>query len=179
MRESDILADSKRMQLELENTKTFDVPKKLVSDLRSTVHYMDMVLKRFEKCPLKVPFTSERSREENFVRSKDFPNEYYNFQCFGVRLTIWRQAGNGHAYNLATFGYMPKSKYFRYVRGYSGKYMYFNPTDDFDTAVRDWYLLCGEFMATELGIRFVNNKRSRQLRFEAFDPEENEVIIKI
>lgn len=175
----DIASDARRIDRELENTKVFEVPKQLVSDLRSSIKFIDNVLKQFEKCPLKVPFSSERGRDEAFERSKDFPHEFYNFQCFGVRLTIWREAGNGSKYCVATFGYMPKSKYFTYVRGYNGKYMYFNPTNDFETAVRDFYLLVGEFMATELGVRFLNNKRTHQLRFEPFDPEDNEVVIKI
>lgn len=179
MNKNDILADARRIDRELENTKVFEIPKTMVSDLKSTMKFCLDQLTAWEKAPLRVPFATERGREAAFERAKDFPNEFYNFQCFNVRITIWRSAGNGHTYNVATFGYMPKSKYFVYHRGYSGKYMYFNPSDDFENCVRDFYLLVGEYMATELGVRFMYNKRSRQLKFEPFDVDDNEVIIKV
>lgn len=126
------------------------------------------ILRKFfeRKYEPKAPFVSRRSAETAWERCKLFPNEYYDFHCFSVRITIWRESGNQHNYAVATFGYIPKSEHFVYHRGYNGKFMYFNLSEDLENVIADWYLLVSEWLATEVGVKIERSGRNLALDFE-------------
>lgn len=170
-----MIDDVKRIKRELESN-AYWFTKQELADLRAINNALTMTLRKFKHIPMTPEFNSEEAYTKHFEISKEYPERYYNFTCFKQTITIWPRAFN-HKYALATYGYQMKSPYFHYERGYNGKYMYWNPTDEYDQAVCDWYLAVAEYLATELGITMRKNKKQTQLEFDMIPATNEEVII--
>lgn len=146
MTEEDFIADTRRQEREYKNDLYFTVPRSYISDLNRISEDIKLLTKRFETRPLRPLFSSLEDKERAFEECKDFPNNFYDFKCFGIRITIIKR---GKWYFLATFGFYPQnSKLFDAVREYSGKYAYYNRTDDLDYAVKDWYLAVSSYLVS-------------------------------
>lgn len=172
--QKDVESDFKRYMRE-NREEVYILPKSFRKEIEALRRDFDVVTSTLRHSPLVDLFSSITDKDYQFEESLRVPHDYYNFRAFGVRITIWKAAGTKGEYNVATYGYMPKSKYFIYHRGYSGKYLYFNPTDDFEKAVGDWYLLVSEFLTTEIGISF--NKFKNEFIFEPFDVAKGDSIV--
>lgn len=147
---TDMMADIRRQKRELKDTAVYEIPQEEMRELRKIITKLWKWKQATEKAPLEIPFTSVNTREREFQRSKDYPNEYYNFKYFGVRITIWKHDEDD--YSLATIGWYPKHKRFEWRRGYAGKYAYYNRCNDLETAIVDWLLAIADFFTSEMGI---------------------------
>lgn len=146
----DMLADIRRQKRELTAEQSYSIAKEDMDTIRKLAKDLWLYTKKTEKAPLEIPFTSVNSKERQLLRSKDYPNEYYDFRYFGVRITIWKH--NKDDYSLACIGWYPKNKRFTWRKGYAGKYAYYNRTDELETAIVDWLLAISDFFTSELGI---------------------------
>lgn len=159
----DMMADIKRQKKEIEAEKFYRVTPNWMKSVQQLSKQLWLLAKTAEKAPLEIPFNSVNTKEREFIRSKQIPNEYYDFRYFGIRITIWRH--NVEDYSVACIGWYPTTKRFTWRRGYAGKYAYYNRCDNLETAIVDWLLCITEFFTQELGI---NVNRQGRLELEPF-----------
>lgn len=153
MTEADQMADITRMKREMnEEMSYYKFSKEEMKWLQKLINDLSLFNKAtLKKRALITPFNSVNTKEREFARSKEIPNDYYDFRYFGVRITIWRH--NPDDYSIACIGWYPnQSKRFTWRQGYAGKYAYYNRCNDLETAIVDWLLCITEFFTTELGI---------------------------
>lgn len=114
--------------------------------------------------PPQLPFSSARDRERKFLDSALHPKSYYNFTAFGVRICVHflkgysyqkKELKYGDYYFVACCGFIPDSREFTcYSRDIplADKFEYYNPTEEFETAVVDFYHLVTCFLRS-LGVK--------------------------
>lgn len=157
----DFRAEEKRIDDGIKSERVFIVKPDVVGLLAAAIQSLRVVQKQFESTPLQVPFGSETARRDAWERSKDHPEEYFRFSAFGVDIAVAHVNVRQHdvtslRYCVAVFGYVPHSDHFVYVRGYQGRHMYFNPSEDMDSAIADWYMCVVDFLRFEIGIRLTD-----------------------
>lgn len=151
MNYEDMMRDIRRQKREIATEKYYRMTPDWVKTVQELSKQLWLMTKTADKAPLEIPFNSVNTKEREYLRSKDVPNEYYNFQYFGVRITIWKH--NTDDYSIACIGWYPThSKRFTWRRGYAGKYAYYNRTDSIESAIVDWLLCITEFLTREIGI---------------------------
>lgn len=147
----EMLADIRRQKREIQETEVYYWTKDEMKALVQGINGLYNMVQKSKRVPLEVPFLTENAREKEYTRSIDYPNEYYTFRYFGVRITIWRH--NKDDYSIACIGWYPmRSKRFTWRKGYDGKYAYYNRCPDIESAIIDWLLCIAEFFNSELGI---------------------------